>query len=164
MIILYLQLFLFFSFLFLKKHRNAFKLSKGKISDEYDNCYPYSLIGISSCSPTCETSTLHRKKKNGNYCALIYKCFNVDVSKYSCYLLFLLTDPLPTLDHYWEVSPTNPMLITAWYWFWPKGQQEPKIKVGSLSSVECLFSSNKDNIKIMPEKVIRWVIPEDVLC
>ena len=53
---------------------------------------------------------------------------------FNCYLAF----PQTTSGHSQGVSLTNPMLITAFYLFQPKGHRESHSKTGSLRPVKSL--------------------------
>ena len=58
-----------------------------------------------------------------------YLLDHVNNTFFNCYL----AAPQPTLGHSQGDSLPNPMLITAFYLFWPEGYREPRYKVGSLS-------------------------------
>ena len=70
--------------------------------------------------------------------SLIYGLKNTSWGRklsFNCYL----DATWPTLGQYWGGSLTNPMLIPTFFLhIWPKGQWEPRSKVGSLSLPECL--------------------------
>ena len=53
-------------------------------------------------------------------------------------ILFGLAAPLPTLGWYREDSLTNPLFITVFLQFRPKGHWDPHNEVGSLSLAERL--------------------------
>ena len=55
-----------------------------------------------------------------------------------CFFNCYLVAPWPALGHYRGDSLTHLMLITAVLHFQPKGHQEPRNKVGSLSPAEHL--------------------------
>ena len=64
----------------------------------------------------------------------VFYFFFIYLFFFNCYLAV----PRPTLGHSQGDSLTNPMLITAYVRIRPKGQQEPRSEVGSLSLVDLL--------------------------